>query len=206
MNITQRVAAALTLAATTTLLANATMPTTATASGQEGKRIVLGDLDPKIDAKSVGAPFDPCELGWSAFPAEVRPEKDTKPRLRAPKEGDPFSTACRYDNGAKASAQISPNAGQATVGKNFIVLIVWAKPGLMKTAQAEQPGSTPQQFGNKAGLIKPGTNKTSKEPTCTGIIPLSNGVAGINITNGRFPTDTCAIVKTLGEAIAGKTS
>lgn len=196
----------LTLAAATACLT--TLPaihtTAATAVQDKPKQIVLGDLDPRVDAKTVGAPYDPCQLGWQAFPAEVRPEKDTKPRLRAPSADDVFKTGCRYDNGETVSTNKDPN-GKPTQGKNFITLVVWAAPGQMKTAQSEQAGSQPHTFGGKAGLIKSGTNKSSNEPTCTGIIPLANGTAAISITNGRFPGDTCAIVKHVGEVIAGKT-
>lgn len=198
--------AVLTLAAATACLT--TLPAahaTATAAAQDKpKQITLGDLDPRVDAKTVGAPFDPCQLGWQAFPAEVRPAKDTKPRLRAPSADDVFKTGCRYDNGETVQTNKDP-AGKPTQGKNFIALVVWAAPGQMKTAQSEQAGSQPHTFGSKPGLIKAGTNKSSNEPACTGIIPLANGTAAISITNGRFAGDTCAIVKAVGEVIAGKT-
>jgi hypothetical protein len=192
-------------AATACLTAVPTAHATVAAAAQDKpKQVTLGDLDPRVDAKTVGAPFDPCQIGWAAFPAEVRPEKDTKPRLRAPSADDVFRTGCRYDNGETVSTNKDP-AGKPTQGKNFIALVVWAAPGQMKIAQSEQAGSQPHTFGTKAGLIKPGTNKASSEPSCTAIIPLANGTAAISITNGRFPGDTCAIVKAVGEVIAGKT-
>ncbi|MEU3648754.1 hypothetical protein AB0E59_35640 [Lentzea sp. NPDC034063] len=194
----------LTLAAAASLTTLPIAHATATVAAQDKpKQITLGDLDPRVDAKTVGAPYDPCALGWQAFPAEVRPDKDIKPRLRAPGANDVFRTGCRYDNGAVSDLTASPEKrGQL---KNFFALVVWAKPGEMKTAQADQPGSQLHTFGGKTGLIISGTNKSSNEPLCTGIIPLANGTAAIAITNGRFGIDTCSIVKHVGEVIAGKT-
>ena len=191
------------LALTAATACLSTMPAahaTTVAAQDKPKQITLGDLDPRVDANTVGAPYDPCALGWDAFPAEVRPDKDKKPRLRAPGANDVFRMGCRYDNG-----EVPKDAGPDGKIKNFIALVVWAKPGDMKTAQSEQEGSQPHTFGTKAGLIKPGINKGSNEPSCTAIIPLANGTAALTITNGRFATDTCAIVKHVGEVIAGKT-
>ncbi|KOV81819.1 hypothetical protein [Nocardia sp. NRRL S-836] len=188
-------------AATACLTALPAAHAAATVAAQDKpKQITLGDLDPRVDAKTVGAPYDPCALGWGAFPAKVRPETDKKPRLRAPSATDVFRTGCRYDNG-----ELPKNTDPNGKIKNFFALVVWAKPGEMKTAQADQPNSQPHTFGGKAGLIISGTNKTSKEPLCTGIIPLANGTAAIAITNGRFGIDTCSVVKHVGEVIAGKT-
>lgn len=195
----------LTLAAATACLTTlpAVHATATVATQNKPKQITLGDLDPRVDAKTVGAPYDPCQLGWGAFPQEVRPDKDNKPRLRAPSATDVFRTGCRYDNGEPSKG--ADPSGKPLPTKSFIALVVWAKPGEMKTSQSEQEGSQPHTFGTKPGLIKPGINKSSNEPTCTAIIPLANGTAALTITNGRFPSDTCTIVKHVGEVIAGKT-
>ncbi|MFC6091633.1 hypothetical protein [Saccharothrix lopnurensis] len=179
---------------------SAATPTPSTAS-DGGARIVLGDLDPKVDAAAVGAPFDPCGLGWEAFPAPVRPEKPNAPRLRPPGDNDIYSTACRYDH--SGAAVLKPGE-QSAVGARFITVVAWAKADDgMSANPAEHPDAHPAQFGDKPGLIKPGTNASSGDPTCTAILALANGVAGITVTNGRFPSvDTCTIARTVGDAVA----
>ncbi len=176
----------------------------ATAAVQDKPVIELGDLDPKVDAKSVGAPFDPCALGWGAFPAEVRPATDKKPKLRVPAKDDVFAVGCRYDNGGQ-DVVTNQQGGTPQLGKNFIALVVWARPGQMPTTQADHKGSQPANFGPKPGLIKAGTNNASKEPSCTAIFVLQHGAVGVSITNGRFPMDTCAIATAVATSIAEKT-
>ncbi|MFT7835728.1 hypothetical protein Q5530_06230 [Saccharothrix sp. BKS2] len=175
-------------------------PIPSTAPG-DGARIVLGDLDPKVDAAAVGAPFDPCRLGWEAFPAPVRPAKPSAPRLRPPGDNDIYSTACRYDHSEPA---VLKPGGQAAVGARFITVVAWAKADDgMSANPAEHPNAHPAQFGDKPGLVKPGTNASSGDPTCTAILALADGVAGITVTNGRFPSvDTCTIARTVGDAVA----
>jgi len=170
------------------------------------KTIVLGDLDTSVDAAAVGAPFDPCKIEWSAFPGPVRPVDDRKPLLRAPGANDPFATACRFDNSEKAVIAKDPK--DTKPGRNFIALVVWAKPGAISADpnSPEHQGSTPTTFAGKPGLLKPGTNTESKEPMCTGIVALATGTGGVVVTNGAFPDiDTCSIAKAVTEAIASKT-
>lgn len=182
-------------------------PTTASAGASttrdSGARIVLGDLDPRVDAASVGAPFDPCKIAWDVFPAQVRPDKPVKPRLRAPKSGDIFSTACKFEN--SGAAELKPGE-QAGLGKTFMTLIAWAKPSDgMSANPAEHPNATAAQFKGKPGLLKPTTNKASGEAQCTAIVDLGGGrgVAGVSITNGRFAAvDTCTIAQAVGDAVA----
>jgi len=171
---------------------------------QDKQTIELGDLDPRVDAETVGAPFDPCALGWGVFPAEVRPATDKKPKLRVPGKDDVFAVGCRYDNGGQ-DVVTNQQGGTPEVGKNFITLVVWAKPGQMPTAQADHKGSQPATFGPKQGLIKSGTNGASKEPSCTAIFALQNGAVGVSITNGKFAMDTCAIATAVATSIAEKT-
>ncbi|CAL9677615.1 hypothetical protein SUDANB95_07941 (plasmid) [Actinosynnema sp. ALI-1.44] len=179
---------------------------TVQAQGQQDAAIKLGDLDTPVDAKSVGAPFDPCALGWSAFPAPVRPQEDKKPRLRAPGEKDSFATACRYDNGEKIEVTVDQNGqGSSKVGKNFITTVYWAQPGKMSLADANREGAADVTFGGKPGLSKAYTNSVSGEPACATLVTLANGTAGVNVTNGRFTAvDTCEIAKSVTEAIAAK--
>lgn len=196
---------ALTLAAATVCLS--VLPVAGAAAGtvaQDKKPIQLGDLDPLVNAKSVGAPVDPCALGWEAFPAEVRPTGPNKPKLKIPAEDDVFATACRYDNGDQTIVT-NQAGGTPQQGRNFITLIAWARPGQMPTAVADHKGSTAATFGTKQGLIKSGMNNSSKEPSCTAIFPLANGSIGVSITNGRFPTDTCAIATHVATHIAQQT-
>ncbi|MFD0207493.1 MULTISPECIES: hypothetical protein [Saccharothrix] len=182
----------------------ATSGTKPTGGDNGTARIVLGDLDPRVDAASVAAPFDPCKVGWDAFPAEVRPQPAITPRLRAPKDGDIFATACRYDNSATAELKPGEKAG---LGATFLTMIAWARPtDGMSANPADHPNARAETFNGKAGLLKPGTNRSTNEPQCTAIVSLADGVAGISITNGRFSTiDTCQIAKTVGDAVAAAT-
>lgn len=178
-------------------------------NGQGGnhRAITLGDLDHRVDATSVGAPFDPCAVGWAAFPAEVRPSKsDAKPMLRPPRGDDNFTVACRYDNGDTVDVKVDENGNaSSTTGKDFLALVVWGKPGQLAATPADMPGSTPSTFGGKQGLLKPG--KDSKgNVMCVAVVHLANGGGGVSVTNGRFPAvDTCTIAKSVADAIAAAT-
>lgn len=171
-------------------------PGSSTPSGQNRNRapITLGDLDQRVDAASVGAPYDPCAIGWTAFPAEVRPsDPDAIPVLRPPRDNDDFAVGCRYDNGDTAEATVD-EWGNSTVntGRDFLALIVWAKPGQVSTNPADHSGSSATSFSSKQGLLK--RSQDSKgNPLCTAIIQLVNGVGGVSLINGRFPQiDTIA--------------
>lgn len=184
----------------------ATNPGSSTPSDQDRNRapITLGDLDQRVDAASVGAPYDPCAIGWSTFPAEVRPsDPDAKPVLRPPRDNDGFTVACRYDNGDTVEATVDEQ-GNSTVntGRDFLALIVWAKPGQVSTNPADHSGSFATSFSGKQGLLKPGRDSKGN-PLCTAIIQLANGVGGVSLTNGRFPQiDTCTITRTVADKIA----
>lgn len=205
MNIRKAGRVALMIAAVNAVCLSTVPMSHVAAATQDQKTIELGDLDPRVDAKSVNAAFDPCTVGWEAMPPEVRSAENTKPKLRAPDKEDAFSTACRYDNGDKTVVTTEQGAAPKQ-GRNFIVLIAWAKPGLMSTTQSDHKDSQPTQFGPKTGLLKASTNKASQEAACTALLPLANGSAGVSITNGRFPqVDTCMIAKTIATAIAEKT-
>ncbi|MFD9701249.1 hypothetical protein [Lentzea sp. NPDC059081] len=204
MNFATAARTALTVSAIAAAFLSAVLPTQAT-TAHDKKTITLGDLDPKVDAKSVGAPFDPCQVGWESMPAPVRSATNAKPKLRSPGKDDVFTVACRYDNGDTAVVSTGQGA-TPNQGKNFIVLVAWAKPGQMATSQSDHAGSQPAQFGPKNGLLKPTTNNASKEAACTAIMPLTNGAAAVGITNGRFPeVDTCSIATSVATSIAEKT-
>ncbi|WP_309111981.1 DUF3558 family protein [Saccharothrix sp.] len=169
--------------------------------------ITLGDLDKRVDATSVGAPFDPCTVGWQAFPAEVRPTKpDAKPVLRPPRDDDAFTTACRYDNGDTVTIEYDANGKPTTTtGKDFVVLVAWAKPGQNSADPNGLPGASAATFAGKPGLLKPGTDSKGN-PMCTAIVQLANGVGGVSLTNGRFAhIDSCTIAKTVADKIASTT-
>ncbi|GAA1308782.1 hypothetical protein [Saccharothrix xinjiangensis] len=170
-------------------------------ASNDGARIVLGDLDPVVDAAAVGAPFDPCRLGWQAFPEQVRPDTPKSPRLRPPKDSDIFSTACRYDN---SGAAVFKPGEQATAGAAFITVVAWAAvDDGMSANPADHSNAAPARFGGKEGLLKSGANAGNGAPMCTAILSLANGVAGITVTNARFPAvDTCTIAQTVGNAVA----
>jgi hypothetical protein len=171
---------------------------------QNKATIQLGDLDKLVNAQTVGAPVDPCALGWAAFPAEVRPQPEKKPKLKVPAEDDVFATGCRYDNGDTTTVN-TEKGGTPQLGRNFITLIVWGEDGKMSAAVADHKGSQPATFGTKQGLIKAGQNNASKEPSCTAILKLAKGAIGVSITNGRFPGDTCAIATHVANHIAQTT-
>lgn len=199
---TRRLAITLAVTAATSLSPLPALGAATSTVAQDKTIIQLGDLDKLVNAQTVGAPVDPCALGWAAFPAEVRPQPENKPKIKIPADDDAFATGCRYDNGDKTTVSTQGAAPQQ--GRNFITLIVWAKPGQMSTAVADHKGSQPATFGTKQGLIKAGTNGGSKEPSCTALFPLANGSIGVSITNGRFG-DTCAIATHVANHIAQTT-
>lgn len=166
--------------------------------------ITLGDLDQRVDAASVGAPYDPCSIGWAAFPAEVRPTKtDAKPSLRPPRDNDAFAIACRYDNGDTVEATVDEQGNPSSnTGRDFLALIVWARPGQVSANPADHTGSSATTYGGKQGVLKPGKDRKGNA-MCTAIIQLANGVGGVSLTNGRFPDiDTCSIAHTVADKIA----
>lgn len=167
--------------------------------GAEDGGVRLGDQNQPADADASGAPFDPCTVGWRAFPEPVRPQPETTPTRLAPQPQDPFTTSCRYDN--------SVNLTEAG-GDHFITRVFWAQPGAMPVdpSSPENKGTEPATFSGKQGLVRSGTNKTSQEPTCGVLVALANGTAGVLVTNGRFPAvDTCTIARTVADTIAAST-
>ncbi|GAB2992282.1 hypothetical protein [Saccharothrix stipae] len=196
---------------TSSTAGSSTAPTTptpgsATASGsdQPDAPITLGDLDQRVDAASVGAPYDPCSIGWSAFPAEVRPTKaDAKPSLRPPRDGDAFAIACRYDNGDTVEVTVDEQGNASSnTGRDFFALIVWARPDQVSTNPADHTNSSATTYGGKQGLLKPGQDRRGNA-MCTAIIRLANGAGGVSITNGKFTQiDTCSIARTVADKIA----
>jgi hypothetical protein len=173
---------------------------TTAASGQ-------AQADPSASAKpttSTGSgAFDPCEVGWSAFPATVRPaDSNAKPVKVTAKGSEPYEAACQYDNSG-------PDARDPQ-GKHFLVTIFRAAPGRMSTDPAAEankdakPG--PTTFGGRAGILREGKNRTSGEPNCGALVPLpGGGVGGVLATNGEFPdVDPCAVARSLAETIAAK--
>ncbi|GLZ28183.1 hypothetical protein Lesp02_03730 [Lentzea sp. NBRC 105346] len=189
--------------------ASAPQNTAPDSPGQQNDQaaVKLGDLNIPADAKSVGAPFDPCQVGWPAFPEAVRPRQEKKPKLRDSGGDIPFDTACRYDNSDDVKGTVDPKTGQATVksGKDLIALIIWSKPGGIPGNPAEVKGAVAATFAGKAGWTK--TGATSKgSPICTTAVQLANGVGGVSVTNSRFPqTDTCEIAKAVTDKIAAAT-
>ncbi|MEU7527303.1 DUF3558 family protein [Saccharothrix sp. NPDC042600] len=189
-----------------------TPATTAPSSGTSqtpgsGRSITLGDLDKRVDAAAVGAPFDPCAVGWQAFPEAVRPTKpEAKPVLRPPRDNDPFATSCRYDNGDTVTVEYDANGKPTTnTGKDFIVIVAWAKPEQNSADPNDFTGSKPATYAGKPGLLKPGTDSKGNA-MCTAIVQLANGVAGVSLTNGRFThIDSCTIATTVANHIASTT-
>lgn len=166
----------------------------------------LGDQDAAADATSVGAPFDPCKVGWEVFPQAVRPQPDRKPTLRPPGEKDPFAVACRWDNSPQVEVTGSPGA-TPKAGAHFLATVFWSKPGKMTTDPANEAnkGSKVESFSGKSGLLRSSTSSTG-EPMCGAMVNLANGVGGVLVTNGVFTSvDTCSIAKAVADAVAAKT-
>ncbi|GGM67929.1 hypothetical protein GCM10012275_43120 [Longimycelium tulufanense] len=164
----------------------------------------LGDLNPPPKASEVGAPFDPCEVGWAAFPETVRPEEDRKPTRKAPGPKDLFKVDCRWDNSGAIEATLGDKPQISGPSTYFIAHVVWGDE--YSTDPAEVEGSQPTQIAGKHALRVP------REPTpngarCVVYLQLAKGVAAVSILNGRFPKiEACAIARTVAEVISRKTS
>ena len=172
---------------------------TASTTTSSGRAETVPSSGSKPTSSTGNGAFDPCQVGWGAFPAAVRPaDSNAKPTKVTPKGEEPYDVACQYDNSG-------PDARDPQ-GKHFLVTIFLAGPGRMSTdpaAKANQ-GATATTFGGKAGVLRKGTNRTSGEPSCGALVSLpGDTVAGVLATNGEFPdVDPCTVARSLAETIA----
>lgn len=172
-------------------------------AGRAPGSLTLGDLNKPPTPDDVGAPFDPCGLAWTDFPAAVRPTdgKPHKPTPQAPGKNDPYELYCRYDNSGTLTVSSDGTTSGAT--GRFIVSVVWGRK--LSTDPAKHPGATQKTWSGKPGLID--RQKTDKNGTaCTGYIRLSAGVAATSVTNSAFPdVDPCTVADAIMTAVAAKT-
>ena len=181
-----------------TAAAPAATSSTAAASSSAAKpqgQAQPGDLNKPGSAAAVGAPIDPCKVGWAKFPASVRPIPDKPPTVQPVTEKSVYATACRYDN----------SVSDKKTDPHFFVTVFWAAPVRISTDPARE-GGTAESFNGKPGVIRSGKEKDTEEPTCGVLVGLANGTAGILVTNGRFPSeDPCSIARGVAQAVAAST-
>ncbi|AXX31523.1 hypothetical protein KCV87_34965 [Actinosynnema pretiosum subsp. pretiosum] len=147
--------------------------------------VVLGAHPVPPDAAAVGAPFDPCALGWAAFPEQVRHPRDVVPTLRLPDEG--FATSCVYTN---------HNEGEGS--GLFTAEVFWAAPdGFALSRTAPDRTTKVQVAGREAHRVA----MNPREGTaCAVLVRLERGVAGVQVRQGRFDVDVCQVATTVAEA------
>lgn len=165
--------------------------------------ITLGELDPPSDTGSVGAPFDPCTvIGWTDLPTAVRPAADTKPSPHQSENGEDFILGCRFDNsGPTVTDDHAAPGGETAV---FTVTVLWGTTPPMSLNPSSYPGATATTVAGRAGVQRPSTDPHG-HPMCTGLMPVTTGVAGATVTNSRFPhADPCTVAAAALTAIATK--
>lgn len=163
-------------------------------AGRAEGAITLGDLNKPKSAAEVGAPFDPCALGWAAFPVEVRPVdgKPHAPTARQPKPEDPYSVSCVYDNSGKVSFGVDGGAVAATAGTYFVVSVVWGER--LNADPAKREGAQPKSWNGRNGLVHRQPDDPQRGAGCVTLVALGKGVAGVSVTNSRFPgVDPCVV-------------
>jgi hypothetical protein len=170
--------------------------------------VALGDLNKPKNAQEVGAPFDPCALRWTDFPAEVRPVdgQPHAPTLRAPQEGDTFDIRCLYDNSGKVKIDVNNPQASGVEGGYFLVSVIWDREAGLDPAR--NPGASAKSFNNRPGLVvrSPDDAKTGAKLCLAAVRVGEKGAAGVSVTNSRFKqTDPCAVAETMATAIAAKT-
>jgi hypothetical protein len=170
--------------------------------------LALGDLNKPKTAQELGAPFDPCGLQWTDFPAEVRPTDGTPhaPTLRAPQEGDGFDLRCLYDNSGKIRVDVNNPQSSGVEGGYFLVSVIWDHEAGLDPAKTQ--GATAKTFNGRPGLVarSPDDAKTGARLCLAAVRVGAGGAAGVSVTNSRFKqTDPCTVAETVVTAIAAKT-
>ncbi|MBC8093040.1 MAG: hypothetical protein H7Y15_14085, partial [Pseudonocardia sp.] len=159
----------------------ATLPGPATA--QTGA-FALGSLEGFPIAADVGAPFDPCTtVGWSAYPADVRPEGIDPHPFPSPIEADtPYRVGCDYTSDAIAS-----------------VLSWGPADGGYSVDPAERPG-TATRFAGRPGLED--RSGPGQAPLCLSTMQIGNGLAGVITVARSSQADPCAVNRGVLETLA----
>ncbi len=146
--------------------------------------LALGSLEGFPVAADVGAPFDPCAtVGWSAFPADLRPAGiDPRPFPAPVDAGTLYRVGCDYASDAIAS------------------VLSWGPPtGGYSIDPAVRPGSA-TQFGGRPGLEH--RSLQGQAPLCLSTMALGNGLASIVTLARDTRADLCAANRTVLETLA----
>ncbi len=145
--------------------------------------LALGSLEDVPAAEDVGAPFDPCAtVGWSAFPADLRPDGVDPRPFPSPVDADtPYRVGCDYTSDAIASVLSWGPAG-----------------GGYGVDPAARPGSA-TRFAGRPGL----EYRPVRGPAlCLSIMQLGNGLAGVVTATRGAPADLCAVNRGVLETLA----
>lgn len=148
--------------------------------------LALGSLEDFPIADDVGAPFDPCAtVGWSAFPAAVRPPGFDPRPFPSPVDTDTlYRVGCDYSSDALAS------------------ILSWGPPaGTYSTDPAARPGVA-TQFGGRPGLEHRADPVPGEAPLCLSTMQLGNGIAGVVTLARDTSADLCAVNRAVLEALA----
>jgi hypothetical protein len=148
--------------------------------------LALGSLEGFPTADDVGAPFDPCTtIGWSAFPAEVRPAGVDPHPFPSPIEADTlYRVGCDYASDALAS------------------ILSWGPAnGAYSADPAVRPGVA-TRFGGRPGLEHRAAPAAGQAPLCLSTMQIGNGLASVITLARATRADLCAVNRGVLEALA----
>ncbi len=146
----------------------------------------LGSLEDFPMAEDVGAPFDPCTtVGWSAYPADVRPPGIDPQAFPAPIDsGVLYRVGCDYTSDAVTS------------------VVSWGPPNAGYSVDPAARTGVATEFGGRPGLEDRPAVAPGQAPLCLSTMQIGNGLAGV-ITQARASqVDLCAVNRGVLEALA----
>lgn len=148
--------------------------------------LALGSLEGHPVAADVGAPFDPCStVGWSAFPAAVRPP-GVDPR--------PFPSPVGADTLYRVGCDFDSDAVTSVVG--------WGPAaGGFSIDPAVRPGVA-TRFAGRPGLEDRTVSGPGEPPLCLSTMQLANGLAAVITLARETDADLCAVNRSVLEALA----
>lgn len=143
----------------------------------------LGSLEDFPQAADVGAPFDPCStVGWSAYPAQVRPPGiDPQPFPAPVEDGVRYRVGCDYTSDAVTS------------------VVSWGPPSTVDPAARTGVGT---QFGGRPGLEDRPAVAAGQPPLCLSTMQIGNGLAGVSTQARDTTVDLCAVNRGVLETLA----
>lgn len=146
----------------------------------------LGSLEDFPQAPDVGAPFDPCStVGWSAYPAQVRPPGIDPRPFPAPIDTDVlYRVGCDYTSDAVSS------------------VVSWGPANAGYTADPAARTGVATQFGGRPGLEDRPAVAPGQPPLCLSTMQIGNGLAGVLTQAGETQLDLCAVNRGVLEALA----